>query len=225
MNKERLPERVRTLEEQFALFKGLMADARLLLAGAGDAKAAPTKPTIKTGAYPPAAAGKDGKKNEHATKESGTADPQYTSSDEIVIHYQCKDDKGAESDCTVTITVKLEYTFESDSEIKKDYVQYCVTYKIKVTVTVKDSCNPGKDKTYVIETEHKFCDGETDKPTPGLTQGFGDNPLEGPSAAGLKYPHGTKITAKQDKDKKSITIVVTDPDPPGGTATLTIPSK
>lgn len=183
----------------------------------------PTPEVKHSATYPPPPADKEGKKKEHKTKENGDRDPQYTSDDVITIHYRGRSGGGAESDCTVTVTVKLEYTFESDSEVKKDYVQYCVTYKIKITITVHDTCHADKDKSYTIETEHKFCDGETDKPTSGLTQGFGGTPLEGPASAGLKYPNGTKVTAKQDDDKKKITITVTAPDPPGGTATLTIP--
>jgi len=182
----------------------------------------PEKPSIDhTAGYPPSPAGKDGKKQEH----KGAADraPQYTSEDVITIHYRGRKNNGSEAPCTVTITVKLEYTFESESEFKKDYVQYCVTYKIKVTITVHDTCNESKDKTYTIETEHKFCDDQTDKPTGGLGQGFGGTPLEGPVTVGLKYPNGTKITAKSDEDHTKIVIVVTEPDPPGGTATLTIP--
>lgn len=172
---------------------------------------------------PPAPAKKDGTKQE-VEPASHPGEPNYTNDDTpIIIHYSGHNANGGTIDCVVTIKVNLEYTLESESEVKKNYVQYCVTYKIKITITFEDSCNPGKNKPFTIETEHKFCDGDTDTPHNGLAYpGTAVDP--GPLTLGRTYPNGTKITAKQDKDKTKITITVTQPDPPGGgTETFTIP--
>src|SRR5579863_2247523 len=84
---------------------------------------------------------------------------------------------------------------------------------------------PGKDPgtksntaTNTSQTTRTFCDDETDSVETTLTKAF-----TGEMDASLIYKHGTKITAKFDKDGKKLTITITFKDQPPITIELPPP--
>lgn len=118
--------------------------------------------------------------------------------------------------CRVTVTVNVAYHFHSQRTVGE---KVCTTYRIVITVTVREVCSPADmsspEQTSTHTSYKEYCPGESDDVQTGETTGF-----DGTKTNTLTYGHGTKVTVVRRRDGR-ITVTIRYPD--GTEVSTTVP--